>query len=270
MNSKLVSAPARSRLGVVLMVGSLCLAAPASAQTPEVSFGGHAGLSIPSIRAGTTDILSQDFASRRGLFFGIFVETRIAPRVSLVVDVNYTSQGGKRDGVQPITMDVGLPPLPTGSYYYADYHNETILDYVEIPVQLRLRFGPRHRFFVNAGPYVGFLVRARAVTSGSSLIYLDAGKTQPITPSPVPFDADTDVSDSLRRTNVGITAGGGFRHRAGPGEIVVEAHFQVGLTTIQRDVTTSGDNKTGAVVASVGYSFPLRRGGSSKVTSDAQ
>jgi hypothetical protein len=270
MLGELVSVPARPRLQVVLLVGVLGFAAPAAAQTPDVNVGGHAGLSIPNIRAGTTDILSQNFASRRGLFFGIFVETRIAPRVSLVVDVNYTSQGGKRDGVQPITMDVGLPPLPTGAYYYADYHNETILDYVEIPVQLRLHFGPGRRFFVNAGPYVGFLVRARAVTSGSSLIYLDAGQSQPITPSPVPFDADTDVSDSLRRTNVGVTAGGGFRHRAGPGELVAEVHFQVGLTTIQKDVTTSGDNKTGALVASVGYSFPLRRGGSSKVKSHAR
>lgn len=262
MMGQLVSGPARPRIGVVLLVGVLCFAAQAAGQTPDVSIGGHVGLSIPNIRAGSTDVLSQDFASRRGLFFGIFVETRIAPRLSLVVDVNYTSQGGKRDGVQPITMDIGLPPLPDGSYYYADYHNETILDYVEVPVQLRLRFGGGHRFFANAGPYVGFLVRARAVTSGSSLIYLDRGMTQPVTPSPVPFDAETDVSDSLKGTNFGITAGGGFMHRAGPGDLVVEAHFQVGLTTIQKDVATSGSNKTGAVVVSIGYAFPIRHGGS--------
>lgn len=270
MSGKLVSVPTRSRIHVILLVGVLSLAAPVAAQTPDISIGGQAGLSIPSIRAGSTDILSQDFASRRGLFFGIFVEKEIAPRLSLVVDVNYTSQGGKRDGVQPITMDIGLPPLPTGSSYYADFHNEAILDYVEIPVQLRLRFGSSHRFFINAGPYVGFLVRAREVTSGSSLIYLDAAKSQPITPSPVPFDADTDVTDSLKRTNVGITAGGGIRHRAGPGELVAEARFQVGLTIIQKDVATSGSDRTGAVVASVGYSFPLYRRGSSKAKSHLQ
>lgn len=259
MHGQLVRSSTRSRLRVVLWVGALCLAAPAAAQTSDLVIGGHAGLSIPNIRSGATDILSQGFASRRGVFFGLFVEKQVAPRVSLVVDVNYTSQGGKRDGVQPITMDVGLPPLPNGSYYYADFHNETILDYVEIPIQLRLYLGPGRGFFVNAGPYVGFLARAKSVTSGSSLIYLDAARTQPVTPSPVPFDADTDVSDSLRRVNVGITAGGGYRHRAGPGELVAEAHFQVGLTTIQKDVATSGNNKTGAVVVSVGYAFPFHR-----------
>jgi hypothetical protein len=46
---------------------------------------------------------------------------------------------------------------------------------------------------------------------------------------------------------------------AGPGDLVAEGHFQVGLTTIQKDVSTSGNNKTGAVVVSLGYSFPLSR-----------
>ena len=238
----------------------LLLASAAAAQTHEVSLGGHAGLSIPNIRAGATDILSQDFSSRRGPFFGVFVETTLSPRVSLVVDVNYTSQGGKRDGVQPITTDIGLPPLPDGSYFYADYHNETILDYVEVPVQLRLHFGTGFRFFINGGAYLGILVSAKAVTSGSSLIYLDQGKTQPITPSPVSFDAETDVSDSLKRTNYGIIGGGGVMHRVGRGDLVAEVHFQVGLTTIQQDVSTSGNNKTGAVVVSLGYSLPLSRG----------
>lgn len=260
MHGKLVVVPARATARAVLLAGVMGFAAPAVAEPPEVSLGGQIGFSIPSIRSGATDILSQDFSSRRGLFFGLAVEAPITPRLSLVVDVDYSSQGGKRDGVQPITMDIGLPPLPNGSYYFADFHNETILDYLEVPVQLRARFGPGRHFFVNGGPYFGLLLRARAQTSGSSLIYLDAARTQPVTPSPVSFDAETSVKDSLRRGNVGITAGGGYRHRAGVGEVVLEAHFELGLTTIQRDVTTSGSNKTGAVVASVGYLFPLRRG----------
>ena len=230
---------------------ALLLTSTAAAQT-DISLGAHVGLSVPNIRANATDVLSQGYSSRRGPFFGIFLETGLSPRLSLVVDVNYTSQGGKRDGVQPITMEIGLPPLPDGSYYYADYHNETVLDYVEVPVQVRLYFGTRFRFFVNGGAYLGILVGAKAVTSGSSLIYLDQGKTQPVTPSPVSFDAETDVSDSLRRTNIGIIGGGGIMHRLGRGDLVAEVHFQVGLTTIQQDVSTSGNNKTGAVVVSLG------------------
>ncbi len=238
-------------------LAALLFGSTARAQAPDVTLGGHAGLSIPNIRAGSTDVLSEGFSSRRGPFFGIFLEKKLSSILSLVVDVNYTSQGGKKDGVQPITMDIGLPPLPDGFYYYADYRNETILDYVEVPVQLRVHLGTRLHVFVNGGPYFGFFARAKSVTSGSSLIYLDPGMTQPVTPLPVPFDAETDVSSSLKGTNVGIIGGGGIMPRLGPGNLVAEAHFQVGLTTIQKDVTTSGNNKTGAVVVSVGYAFPL-------------
>jgi len=225
----------------------------------DVTMGTHAGISIPNIRGNATDVLSQGFTSRQGPFFGIFLETRISPLFSLVADINYTSQGGKKNGMQPITMDIGLPPLPTGQYYYADYKNETILDYVEVPVQVRATFGTKWRFFLNAGPYVGILVRAKAVTSGSSDIYLDEGGTQPVTPGPVPFDAETDVKDSLKSTNIGLTGGGGVMHRLGPGDLILEAHFQLGLSTIQKDVVTSGNNQTGAVVVSLGYSLPVSR-----------
>jgi hypothetical protein len=248
---------AHNALTCAAAAAALLLATTAAAQAPRVSIGGHGGLSVPNIRANSTDVLSQDFSSRQGPFFGMFVETGLSPRLSLVVDFNFTSQGGKRNGVQPITTDIGLPPLPDGSYYWAGYHNEAILDYLEVPVQLRVHFGTRLRFFVNGGPYIGILVRAKTVTSGSSLIYLDQAGTQPVTPSPVPFDAETDVSDSIRRTNFGVTGGGGFMRRLGRGDLVTEVRFQAGLTTIQRDVATSGNNKTGAVVVSVGYSLSL-------------
>jgi hypothetical protein len=231
-----------------------------AAYAADVSLGVHAGLSIPNIRGNADDVLSQGFSSRQGPFFGIFLETRVSPLFSLVADVNYTSQGGKRDGMQPITMDMGLPPLPDGMYYYADFHNETILNYLEFPVQARLTFGTKWRFFLNAGPYVGILLNAKAVTSGSSDIFLDAEGTQPITPGPVPFDAETDVKDSLKSVNIGLIGGGGVMHRLGPGDLILEAHFQLGLSTIQKDVTTSGNNQTGAVVVSLGYSLPLPRG----------
>jgi hypothetical protein len=237
----------------------ICLLMTTGLYAAEFNLGGHGGISIPNIRGSSTDILSQGFSSRQGPFFGIFLESSISPLFSIVADVNYTSQGGKKDGMQPITMDIGLPPLTMGTYYYADYYNETILDYLEIPVQGRLTFGKKFRFFVNAGPYVGFLLRAKALTSGSSLIYMDSGGAMPVTPGPVPFDAKTNVKDSLKSTNLGVIAGGGVRHRLGTGDIMLEARFQLGLTTIQKDVETSGNNKTGAVIVSLGYSLPLAR-----------
>jgi hypothetical protein len=239
----------------MVILAAFILATAGLAAANEVSIGVHGGLSIPNIRGSATDIFSRGFTSRQGPFFGLFLETKVSSLFSLVAEVNYTSQGGKKNGMQLIT---NVPPgFPTNIYLYANFKNETILDYVEIPVLARLTFGQRLRFFVNAGPYVGILARARALTSGSSLIYLDEAGTQPIISSPVSFDANTDVKDSLRSTNIGLAGGGGVRYPLGRGDLILEAHFQLGLTTIQRDVATSGKSQTGAVVISLGYGLPL-------------
>jgi len=232
----------------------------------EITVGAHGGLCIPNLRGKDTDLFSRGFKSRKGPIFGLSADIGLARRLSLAVDLNYTSQGGLRTGMQPITMELppGLP-LPPGTILYADFRNETILDYIEIPVLGRFTFGDKIRFFVDAGPYVGFLVRARAVTKGTSAFYLDEAGTMPIiippATDPAEFDlgADTDVKDSLKTMNIGLAGGGGLIYPLGPGELILEAHFQLGLTTIQKDIETSGKSQTGAIVISLGYLLPLAR-----------
>jgi Outer membrane protein beta-barrel domain len=232
-------------MGILLAVG------PAAAGTVKV--GGHAGLSIPNIRGNENDIYTKGFTSRQGPFFGLFAEFGVVPHVSIVTELNYCSQGGQQKGMQLITTPP--PGLPTDMLLYANFVNETVLDYVEVPLLLRGEFGRSVRFFLNAGPYAGYLVKAKAETSGSSLVYLDEAGTMPIVAEPISFDASTDVMDSLRRWNGGLLGGGGVKFAVGPGDIVLEAHFQLGLITIQKDVATSGATKTGAVVMSAGYAF---------------
>ena len=120
---------------IVLAAGGLGLFA-------QTKIGAHGGLSIPNIRGDDTDPFSRGFSSRQGPFFGIFAEIGVSPHFSLVVELNYTSQGGKRNGLQMITLD--LPPdlpIPPGTFLYADFNNETVLDYLEIPVMGRVAFG---------------------------------------------------------------------------------------------------------------------------------
>ncbi|MGD0782700.1 MAG: porin family protein, partial [Candidatus Aminicenantales bacterium] len=188
-------------------------------------------------------------------FFGIFAEFGLSRHFSLVVELNSTSQGGKNDGMQLITN--GPPGLPPTMDLYADFQNETILDYIELPVLARLTFGEKVRFFINAGPYAGYLIRARAETSGSSLIFMDKAGTMPIVPSPVSFNASTDVMASLEKWNFGLAGGGGVIVPAGPGSLILEAHFELGLSNIQKDIATSGKNQTGAIIVSLGYEFTL-------------
>ncbi len=256
----------RKRLGVPAIFIGLLLISRVIGFSGEVKIGAHGGLSIPNLRSDENNVFTRGFASRQGLFFGLAADIGLASRFSLAVGLNYTSQGGLRTGMQPITME--LPPdlpIPPGTILYADFRNETVLDYVEIPVMARLTFGDKVRFFVEAGPYVGYLVRARALTEGTSAFYFDEDGNQPIiippATDPAVFDlgADTDVKDSLKNMNIGLAGGGGLLCPFGPGDLILEASFQLGLTTIQKNPETDGKSQTGAVVISLGYLLPLAR-----------
>jgi len=256
----------RKRVQILAGLLGFLLAAGGSGFGNDVMFGVHGGLTIPNIRGDQSNIFTQGFGSRQGPFFGVSLETGLTSHLSLVAEVNYTSQGGLRKGLQPITMDLpGGLPLPPDTILYANFRNETILDYLEVPVMARVTFGHKLRFFVNAGPYVGILLRARAVTAGTSAIYMDAAGTMPIiippdtNPLVVDLGANTNVKDSLKSVNIGLIGGGGLMYPFGPGELILEAHFQLGLSTIQQDVATSGKSQTGAVVVSLGYSLPLAK-----------
>jgi len=221
----------------------------------------HGGLSIPNIRGGNT-IQSQGYTSRLGPFFGISGECMLTNRFSLCGEVNYVSQGGKRNGMQPITPDqVGGLPLPPDLTLYANFHNETIIDYVEIPLMAKFNWGRTWRVFAGAGPYIGFRVRAKTVTSGMSSLYLDSSGTPLIIPPaneplpPVSFDATTDVKSEIHPINVGISGGVGLEAPFGPGDIVLSARFSVGLTNIQKNPEVNGKNNTGAAIVFVGYVY---------------
>jgi Outer membrane protein beta-barrel domain len=255
----------RARPRVLIALTSILVAAHAGYAGP-VKFGVQGGLSIPNIRGGETNIFSRGFTSRQGPFFGLAADVGVSPRFSLGVELNYTSQGGLRKGLQPITMELppGLP-LPPGTLLFADFRNETILDYLELPVLARLSFGGKARFFVNAGPYAGILVRGRAVTSGQSALYLDEAGAQPIIippatdPMTVDLGADTDVKASVKKANFGVAGGGGVIYPLGRVDLILQARFQLGLTAIQKDVETNGDSQTGAFLISVGFLIPLAK-----------
>lgn len=223
----------------------------------EVRIGLHGGLSVPNIQGGTNE-RSEGYSSRLGPYFGFFAEYAIRPHLSLRGEINYSSQGGKRNGVQPITSDqlVGVL-IPGDMTLYADFNNETILDYIEIPVMAKLSWGRTTRLFADLGPYVGFLVRAKTVTDGTSQIYMDSEGTTAFIGDIFSFDATTDVKGDINSTNTGIAGGVGVETPFGPGAICLDAHFSTGLTNIQKDIAVNGKNHTGAVAVLIGYSYPL-------------
>lgn len=154
------------------------------ASTPSFSqfyLGVKGGLSIPNLSSGTSNPVSSGYSSREAPYFGVVAEKKCSHLISLHVELNYASQGGKKDGVQAIPgsnfaqyFEAVGEPVP--DYLYATYNSVAKLNYLELPVIVDFNF-PLNKtwsFFVGAGPYAGYLLNAKQVTSGSSPLYADA------------------------------------------------------------------------------------------------
>jgi Outer membrane protein beta-barrel domain len=241
----------------------LCCVAIGQTNEKEVHVGVKAGISLPNIVGGGGQEITRDYKSRLAPNFGGYVEWGVKRRFSVVTEVDYAPQGGKRNGVQPITSPIpGLPPLPAGSYYFADFKNTAKLNYLEVPVLFKYRWGKGSHtgFYVNAGPYFGFLLKATQVTSGTSSVFTSKTRTPLPFPFPaIPFDAKTDVTASLHRFNFGVAGGGGITFPSADNYFFIDVRASYGLTTLQKNTITDGKSRTGNLVISFGYAFKVNR-----------
>ncbi len=237
-------------LRAMVIVGLLAVAGTAAA----MSVGPRVGFTVPQLRAGGDNAISSGYASRFAPYFGAAADVDVSSRLSLEPEINYSPQGGQRSGMQPVTSDV--PGLPAGMIVYANYKSEARLNYLEIPVLLKLHFGPARHLYADLGPHIGYLLSAKDVTSGNSPIYSDPQGTQQLIGSQ-DFSSSTDTKGDLRHFNWGVQGGFGAVRAMGAGELSLDVRGNLGLTHIQKDTVDDGDNRTGAFILSLGYMIPL-------------
>ena len=255
------------------MKKALCIAvlafgwlAGTAVQADDFLLGVRGGLSIPRLSNGGNEI-SDGYSSRLGPNFGIVGEYYLTHSLSLVAEIDYSSQGGIRRGVQPITQSPdGVPPLPPGQYLYGDFRNESILNYLEIPLMLKMDWElcEHWRCYVEGGVFIGFLLDAEEHTSGSSQIYVDQNRTpltmggQPL--PPVSFDSTTDNLGDLNKVNWGVTAGVGVTYLFTPNhQFFLDLRGEYGLRAVQKDTATNGSSSTGCAVLALGYKYSFGR-----------
>lgn len=231
------------------------------AQTSEntgskLSIGILGGLNIPQLTGGGDNPLSSNYSSRTGGAFGLTANYGLGTHLSLCMDVLYSSEGGKRDGIQ--AFEPNANPLVPSAYLYANIDNETVLDYYEIPVMVRynIKLSPLTTFYIDLGPYIGFLKSAENITSDSSKIYADKAETMPITPGPVSFNNSKSVTSSINPINFGFTGGIGIMHKVGSGDFFIDVRGAYGLTVVQKN-SVDGNNHNGNLLVAVGYEFPI-------------
>ena len=247
------------------MMMALILMVDHTAYAQEWWIGLRGGPSIPHLSDGGNEV-SKGYSSIVAPNFGLMVEYYFTHNVSVQFEVDYSGQGGERDGLQPITQSPeGLPPLPEGQYLYADFKDKSVLNYLEIPIIGKYQFDLYDHWhpFIEAGPYIGFLLNATEKTSGTSQIYVDHNRTpltidgQPV--PPVSFDADTNVKGDLNEVNAGIMAGGGIAYVINSlNQIFIDIRGEYGLRSVQKNTARDGSSNTGCAVFLVGYKYKIR------------
>ena len=252
----------RNLIGSSFMIlAVLFLSGSVSAQSTW--FGVHGGLSIPDLSGGNGNGLSSNYTSRLAGNFGFQSDFGITKKFSISVELNYAGQGGKRDGLQPIT---NLPAqyqslVPSGDYLYANFKNTAALDYLELPILARLTWGKTWKFYVDAGPYLGYLLHAEEKTKGTSEIYEDPGGQVPLTiqgynPGPQNFTANTNITSDIHKFNVGVSGGVGVAYPFMRNMIYLDVRGEYGLLNIQK-YSADGKDNTGNLLISLGYSYRL-------------
>jgi len=259
----------------------------------QVKIGGKVGYSIGRLTDNSDNIYTEDYESSSGVDIGVFVEYPVSEIFSLQMEVLYTQRGGERKGMQPIPTAAlgafgsvdqlnymlslqGKDPVTDSNPMYADFNNVSDLNYIEIPILGKLGWGETWRWYVEAGPYIGFIVSATQNTSGTSLITLDAEGRDPLIvfnpnydpndPSsgplkvPVPpqsFDAETSTRSELNTYNFGFHAGTGIIRKLGDKhEVYAGFRGSWGARTIQKD-RVYGETHIGGLVFSLGYAYTL-------------
>jgi hypothetical protein len=232
-----------------------------SAQKFKVGF--KAGASIPSLRDNGSNEISKDYESKVAQNFGFIADIGLSKKLSIKTGLDYNGQGGVRTGIQPISqLPAALAQLKTGKYLYADFNNESTLNYFEIPVMGKIELGNKLKYYLNAGPYLGFLWNAVQKTSGNSALYIDGNGTPLSIPGlTIPkqsFEASKNINKDIRSTNWGLTGGIGFAYGMNKNSIVLDARAAYGLTTIQKDTEVNGSSRTGGIFLTLGYMFSYR------------
>jgi hypothetical protein len=224
----------------------------------DIYLGIKAGPSIPSLKGGTTE-QSKGYKSRLAPVIGIMSSIEFKSQLALQLEVSYVGQGGVKKGTQLITPGmISYPGLPSIDLY-ANFKNNVVLNYIEVPILAKYSVPVEKIFkvFFDAGPNFGFLISAKTKTSGSSQIYIDKDGTplndqqgKPLPPAD--FDKNTNIKEDLKKLNIGITGGVGIVNEFETGELLLELRGSYGFSDIQKD-PANGKNHTGGLIVTIGY-----------------
>jgi hypothetical protein len=130
------------KLFTILLLGTSCLTA-FSQEKGDFEFGLHAGLNLATVTSGAKTNTDYRVGLDAGVFGDYFFSSSWSIKAKLVYD-----QKGWNNGY--ISIEDG-PDFATNYRY----------DYLTVPVMANWHFGNKRNWYINGGPYAGFLISAK-------------------------------------------------------------------------------------------------------------
>ncbi|NEW80735.1 MAG: PorT family protein, partial [Gelidibacter sp.] len=154
----------------------------------QSSFGAKAGVNVSN--------LSGDVSNNEaliGFHAGVFAEIALADSFYLQPELLYSTQGAKYEGPSSI------------------FTSDLKLNYINLPIMFK--YDVANRFYLEAGPQIGFLVSAEENWEG--------------TYGGITGSGEEDVKDSFETTDFGVNFGlsYGFTEK-----IFAQARYNIGMT----------------------------------------
>ena len=261
------------RMGLILILYIICVAG-VQGQPVRVYAGGKAGVGMPSLATGAKSTpLNEDYAFRLTYYGGFVMEVQSDKLLSFLAEINYSTQGGERYGMQALPLmdqlklfwdELTSQGVKHDNYMYSNLKSQEIFNYVEMPLMAKATFGSgrRFNFYLSSGPFVGVLIRATSITRGINSIYLDKEGINPVDKylqsdglsalGKQSFNKTVNITGNLNRYNVGWQGSIGFEIITKSGKMFMELGGNYGFIPIQKD-ESNGSNTTDNAIITIGY-----------------
>lgn len=159
----------------------------------------------------TIDISDHENGSKSpmvGVNGGVALNAALNKMLSFQAEILYSQQGV----VYEYDHTIGTETVAAKSTF--------VMNYLRIPVLVKLSFGPEEtQFYVNGGPYMGY--------------WLDGTKTEESGGSTDESEYEFDDDNvSYNRLDVGLSFGAGVSMEAGPGSFIIDLRYGLGFMDI--------------------------------------
>src|SRR6185503_259445 len=234
-----------------------------TANAQKFSLGFQGGLRTSEFSSADPSAIKLDtkLDSRVGQQAAIFAEFGITKDFSLKPVIEYSSQGGKKLGIQGFaTPDFVVAEYPAGQapqVVYANYNSEVKLNYLMIPLLAKFHWKSPELpldFYVDGGPFVGFLLSASQVNNGQSQIYANASMQQVVPGGPQSFNNSQNIKNQINPFNIGVESSLGISYYFKSSRLFIEGGANFGLMDVEKS-DINGKNESSSTVFAIGYAF---------------